>query len=1636
MITYGSITLTSYNSIVTTIIYYYQSISPTDLIGGTWSTTKPEWEEGTYVWQKLRTIYEDGTFSESDAVNITGQQGKSGEAASSYKLTSSESAIALLKTGEYSTNQITFSATYKQGNNPIAPYNGGFIIQYSINGAEWVTDYTSLSNESSKTYTVPENILIIKCLLYQTKDCDELLDIVTIPIIKDGIDGTGVTNSFPIYLVSDKDKGITLDDHGWTRFKPSLDAERKYLWIDYISRYAEGNIKPQLIEKTGNKITFEYHGERSPFESVIIDITPVQSGSGTPSSGNKRHISGWTSIDIGQADINLMPYEEGKYMLDLPEDIGTLDNQTLNLKNTMFTIQGDTLIITKGDLGTHIAFPKEVGTVYGGKYNVTTGVLMVTHGYINKYNNEPLPSTWISDRNVYVKGTKPSVGAQVVFKLNEPLIYELTPQEIMIFKHSNSIYASTGDISISYYDYQTTTSPYIDYALVSAFDASTAALEEATQLKQDFQELQENIQTQLDQKVETWCQINDPALSWTTADLKQQHNGDLWYYIGESNMSYKNNTTYKYVASTGKWMPYAISADLFDKIDTKTTIYYGQTTDTFSNVEAGDYLVDSTDGSTYRYENDQWVKVTDYASAISELEQEINNMQEDLQSQIDGKVQTWYQPTDPALNWPTEEKQNHTGDLWFNSSATVMKTYRYNGNTWNEQTVSKAVFDQIDGKAQVFINTPTPPYQTGDLWFNSNTSEIMTCIADRASGSYTASDWAKRNKYTDDTKATEANNKVTSVYGTCNTTAGTTAKVVVCPNFVLFEGARIQVTFEKASTVSNPALNVNGTGAKTIYIGTTPASITNYILWGAGAKIEFVYDGTGWVLQNAPYALYGTCESLATSATKVVVCPGAVICKGTSIAVEMTNTNSVATPKLNVDKTLARNIYANNDTLAANSRFNWRANTTPTFVFDGEVWRIPDDTTREIATAYITEIDNNGIMVHPEDDYDNGWKISDAIELFKDGWSYIKLWIEDTIAKIRIGNEDEGHIILDNDSVDIKDNEDVLASFGETTTIGRADEGNVTIGNNSVDIQEGEDTVASFGTTTVIGKSTEGNILIDNTGMDIRKGDDSVANFGETARIGKEDGGNVYADSRNIYIKDRNTILSTFSASLTQIGNVLTRHLDITNVGVFLYSAANTLLSSFTPNAVSLYIDNKLRTVLRNTGLVIYDTDGSTELANFGTTVNIGKKDHAYLEQTASRTNIYGYNNGEKVISYGVLNNNTTGLAIIQERKPIQGMQIGSKYYYGINAACPVVSLISCSINGTSIDISTLRFQSGENPFVYQTTNSITSGKMTIRYRTNANAPYFSMGSSTIIGIDCVSSGDYNNISGKNCTAFGNGITINGENVFAIGNGTTATGENSFAGGLNSIASGDDSFAVGVQTYATQEGQFVCGWNNSHKNNALFIVGNGGFSGSNNDTANAFEVLQNGDAHCYGSMVLDKSNYTDASTATLKLTAGTGNHKKGNSVGLMATYNGEVGVYDYQKSNWMVYQSTATNKTHIPNLGLSGSATGTINSTFNDADQQYCYLKQIGKTVFMSMALTYNNASKTINTETTLFTIPDSCRPSTDIYLPAQFVRISTTSTLNTASAAVIKINTAGAITQSHSSNAYSIYCFGMWETD
>ena len=123
---------------------------------------------------------------------------------------------------------------------------------------------------------------------------------------------------------------------------------------------------------------------------------------------------------------------------------------------------------------------------------------------------------------------------------------------------------------------------------------------------------------QLDAKVETWAQSSNPASDWTTQDLRDRHNGDLWLYTGTSEITIGTVTiypqgVYQYNSATGLWAAYSSTTDnLFDLIDGKTTIYYGTNTGTYPDVREGDYLVDSTNGKTYRWSGTAWVLLLDY----------------------------------------------------------------------------------------------------------------------------------------------------------------------------------------------------------------------------------------------------------------------------------------------------------------------------------------------------------------------------------------------------------------------------------------------------------------------------------------------------------------------------------------------------------------------------------------------------------------------------------------------------------------------------------------------------------------------------------------------------------------------------------------------------------------------------------------------------------------------------------------------------------------------------------------------------------------------------------------------------------------------------------------------------------------
>lgn len=170
----------------------------------------------------------------------------------------------------------------------------------------------------------------------------------------------------------------------------------------------------------------------------------------------------------------------------------------------------------------------------------------------------------------------------------------------------------------------------------------------------------------------------------------------------------------------------------------------------------------------------------DTATDMGQIVVDFNTDIANLQSQIDGSITTWFYevaPTlenGPAKNWvTTEDKNTHLGDLYYDTQTGYCYRWQIKNNiySWERITdtdVTKALEDAknaqdtADGKRRVFTSTPTPPYDSGDLWVQGTNGDIMRCQTSKAKGAtYAASDWVKASKYTDDSAV---NNFITNTY--------------------------------------------------------------------------------------------------------------------------------------------------------------------------------------------------------------------------------------------------------------------------------------------------------------------------------------------------------------------------------------------------------------------------------------------------------------------------------------------------------------------------------------------------------------------------------------------------------------------------------------------------------------------------------------------------------------------------------------------------------------------------------------------------------------------------------------------------------------------------------------------------------
>lgn len=105
-----------------------------------------------------------------------------------------------------------------------------------------------------------------------------------------------------------------------------------------------------------------------------------------------------------------------------------------------------------------------VGNVYGGYVDFVSGELVSEWGYIESYNGETINTEWMSDRDVYVEGGVPTTGAKVIYKLSEPITYQLTPQQLITYKGVNNILSYTnGQAEVKYWTYKSQLQEKINY---------------------------------------------------------------------------------------------------------------------------------------------------------------------------------------------------------------------------------------------------------------------------------------------------------------------------------------------------------------------------------------------------------------------------------------------------------------------------------------------------------------------------------------------------------------------------------------------------------------------------------------------------------------------------------------------------------------------------------------------------------------------------------------------------------------------------------------------------------------------------------------------------------------------------------------------------------------------------------------------------------------------------------------------------------------------------------------------------------------------------------------------------------------------------------------------------------------------
>ena len=242
------------------------------------------------------------------------------------------------------------------------------------------------------------------------------------------------------------------------------------------------------------------------------------------------------------------------------------------------------------------------------------------------------------------------------------------------------------------------------------------------------------------------------------------------------------------------------------------------------------------------------------AEDLTNFANEVSGDLNDLQSQIDGSIQTWFYSGVPTLaNQPANQwtdsatRNNHLGDLYYDTSTGYAYRFMLQNSTYSwgritDSDVTKALQnaakaqDTADNKRRVFVTTPKPPYDVGDLWVQGSGGDIKRCqTAKTSSQSYAAADWILASKYTDDSALDDYKDVVATTYATKSSVTQTANEIraEVSESYQVkgdyatsddLDDAIAQEVLDRNSAISQSASKIQSTVSQT-YTTKTEASV-------------------------------------------------------------------------------------------------------------------------------------------------------------------------------------------------------------------------------------------------------------------------------------------------------------------------------------------------------------------------------------------------------------------------------------------------------------------------------------------------------------------------------------------------------------------------------------------------------------------------------------------------------------------------------------------------------------------------------------------------------------------------------------------------------------------------------------------